>query len=325
MSKSILDIEIESKAKVSLIETFDSFHEINAAIKSTGSMFPKVIVEMIIGYDSYRFTRDLMAKLLHKLKPSSRERRELNSNENFLKEFGLLVDRKKDEFPIYNSFWWDLERLWFRIIIHLKQELIDASNDKFKEASKNVEFIHSIFIKKFSTNFPFSFDLEIVTYSSFSSELLKSEFFENANYLSRRFVDALKYVYSPLLAKGKKEMNGKKIKETTCNEFKMKFFNGNLDTDLLLKFFMIKYDIDEGLIRSCLLDNIEFDYLDFNEESIREIKDKISKSRNLEIIEYFTEMPTMIFVTKSIMNFIWLNGKRFEIEGSFFYISFFTE
>lgn len=276
-------------------------------------IFPNVIAEEIVEYNHAKHLQEIYDKVMNKLDLLKEERDKLDFySKDFLIELASITERKKNKFARLDLFWMDLRRLLFKNILYLKQEkLIDATKDEFKKASIDIYSLDLIIWENTRLYPPLKLDLENINLHDFGHDLLNSEFFEHSDHLAARFVHALEYFYSPLINKGQKLKDGEEI---TCEKFKAKFFeNGNLDTDILLKFFMIHCDIRGRLLKACLESNTQPDYSKIDKESIEEIKNDINQLRGSKGIRHFINIPGIRHANNSIMNFVYLNNIKISI------------
>lgn len=307
------EIEINSSSKNENYDIFNSFHQTSTIIQNINCDFPQNVIQNIIGYNHNQQTQDAYDKVMDKLEISQKERKELNFySSSFLEKFALVLRDKEQKFPKLNLFWRDSEKLLFKKIVHLKEDktIFYASKTEFEEASKDIQSILFIISKKVYLNISFHFDLKTMIIQDFHPELLKSEFLENARYLIPRFVDALEYFYSPLWKEGRQTVD--------CESFKMRFFlNGNLDTDVLFKYFIIKFDLGGRMMKACVEHGTRPNYRKLSKKpGIKSwIKNDIDRLKKFEKIENFIGIPNMDYATNSIMNLIYSTKSKVSIRS----------
>lgn len=290
--------------------------EFNLIFKTLSGTITETIVERIIEYNYDDPVQDVYEIVTNKLELSQKEKENLDFyNDDFLEKLDFII-KTRATFPLLDLFWYDLEKLLFKLILYLKQKMINATDDRLAEASKNIQSILSIALKNSCSNTLPEFNLKTMKISDFNYPLLKSEIFEHFKSLSYRFADALEYFYSPLFAKevkGKEEMN---LDEITCEKFKTKFFeNGDPDTDLLFKYFLIDHSFKE--IKKCLEFNIQPDYSKINTELMKlKIKNKINQSKLANILHFLTDHD-LKYSSNLIMKFISSNGKKVLVASEY--------
>lgn len=214
----------------------DPAHEMDRVIMNIGFTFPIPVIDLIVEYNPIESSRNEIDKIAVKLGISEKS---LNLyNDDFLKRLALIVKEKRNKFSPSNLFWWDLEKLFFKHILYLKTKLANASLIKLIDVSRDIESSISTTRRINHPDFSSYFDLAFMNITHFNSDLLDSEYFENSDKLFDSFAKALEYFYlssNSIIGNGNKKL--------FCENFKMIFFeNGNLDTNTLLKFFMIQYD-----------------------------------------------------------------------------------
>lgn len=275
-------------------------------------LFPDEILKEIAEYDYDDRVQNAYDKVMNKLKLSLKERKNLNfySGNDFLERLELTVVSHSDKFPKFDLFWADLTRLIFKNIVYLKQEgMIEATDKELLKTRNLISSIIFIISEKSHSDISINFNPRTMNIHDFSSDLLNSEFFEHAEFLAHCFANALEYFYSPLFDSEKQKKNGmemeKMIDEITCEEFKMKFFdNGNPNKNILLKYFMIRFDYRGRLIRACLESNTQPNYSKISKEIIKEIKNDIKELRLKGIEHFIKDIPSMVFGNDPIMKFI---------------------
>lgn len=256
--------------------------------------------------------RDVYNKIIDKLNSLQEKRIELNFYSNdFLEKLALIIKNIKTKFSIMHLLWADIGKLLFKHFIYLKGKMIKATNEEFEKVSKSIQSIVSMIDRNVNPIITYNFDFKTMNIKNFNSDLLKSEFFEQSDELAPRFAAALEYFYSPIISE---EIEKGEIKEITCEKFKMEFFeNGNSDNDILLQFFMDKYDSRGKLIRLCLESNIQPDYSKISKESINKIKNDIIELRSKGVL-HFTKIPSILYATNSVMRFILSNNEKVFIS-----------
>lgn len=123
--------------------------------------------------------------------------------------------------------------------------MVTHTNDEIEKASKIIENIISSI--EHDSGISSDFKFKTMDIENFDDDLLNSEFFEYSNNLASKSAEALENFYSPILDKKKKE----KLSKASCERFKNEIFNGNPDSNILLKYFLIKKN-PKGLIWMCL-------------------------------------------------------------------------
>lgn len=254
---------------------------------------------------------DLYSKVMNKLEVSKERRKSLDfENDNFaLQLYSLVSTGEIGSFPKNDLFWCDLSRLLFKWMIYMKQETME-NDKKFKEILKTIKLFAFKINERSNMIIPIGFDLGFMSLASRDrfKELMKSEFFEHA-YIFHHLASIIKYFYEN---KGKGERqekgNGKKI--VTCKDLKNKYFNGNYDSNILLKYLIIRYDPD-GKMRKCIInDDYHADYLNVS------LSIKVT-SYYLEELDHGgpkdLENIDMIYVSSSMINFFLSNNRRFWI------------
>lgn len=275
--------------------------EIFEAIENVGFYFPNPLIDMINEYSSSPLM-ETMNKVMNKLNLPN-EGIELNLYSNtFWKEFALIIGKKK--FSSGSLFWNDLNKFLFRAIIHLKrEEIINNVNGKLEESSKDINSIISLINQKLELQF--IFDFKTMNIDDFDKDLLKTEYFEHANYLSNRFIQVLKYLHSLFFSNKKEKGKENEIKEIDCEKFKFKFFErGDPNTDILFKHFIIKND-PLGLLRSCLLTGDRPNYSEIKDQ-IKEAIEKLEMSKELSNSEL-----------DNILSLLWKKGILNEYESDY--------
>lgn len=168
-------------------------------------------------------------------------------NDNFIISLYDAVLRNGSHIPAFNSFWYDLTKLIFKWMIHMRQTV--ASNSKysrFVQASNGIKLLAPIIAVKAGLNIPIDFNLSSMNYpiSSFE-ELIHSEFYEYSYSIFHSFAFAIKDFY------GHGEEGEIRI---NCREFKNKYFNGRYGKNILLKYLILMYD-PIGEMRKCIMED----------------------------------------------------------------------
>lgn len=280
-------------------DSFDLVYEIDSILLNIGFNFTKHVIEIVVDYINDEIMLNVYHRIMDKLKLYREKRKELNFyNESFLKNLDSILMNEQIRFSLSTCFWMDIIKLFFKHIIYLKKKLIDFTKDELAKASEDIKSIISIIDERFSSKIISSkFDLRIMNINDFNPALLNSEFLDYSNYLAYQFANVLKYFYSPVLSKEKE------IERVTCEIFKNRFFeNGNPDTDILLKFFIMIYDFRGGMIKECLESNTQPDYSKISEESIKEIGNDIDKLRESRNIKHLIENFDMRQIRNPLMN-----------------------
>lgn len=278
--------------------------------------FPKVLIDMIVEYIPNNYPMEMLTRVARKLKIPLRK---LNFySMNFLKELVPLIKNEKSKFSSENLFWKDLGMLIFKHLFYMKQENVINTDDENKIVTENIQNIFSIVPKCYFLGIECNFDFKTMSNESFDGGLLKSEFFEESKYLSNQFTNALEYFYiSPIfdIFENEERERRKEIKKITCEDFKEKFFeNGNPDSNLLLKYFMIYDDHKKGFIKNCLEKNVQPNHSSIRTNLIEEIDNKINRLKS-KGIEYSVKIGNLKYATTSIMKSILSRNEKFNINN----------
>lgn len=218
------------------------------------------VSKLIEDYDYQdEWLKNVYDRVMDSLEVSNEKRMRDFSFENdiFAKNLFLLMWKRRN-FP--NSFPFDLSRLFFKWMIHMKEDsAIDGNDFKFKELTKTLyDMNKSIWTKKFPrAGISFNFEFESKDFKLESKDfkfdnqflmLLKIEYLEH-EFIFPFFQSILKYFYLDKKDKLMKEEGEGRI---NCRELRIKYFNGNYDTDILLKYLILIFD-PYGELRKCIL------------------------------------------------------------------------
>lgn len=217
---------------------------------------------------------NLYLQVIKKLALKIESNHELNFyHESFLKKLYNAIISKGKKLLSLGFFRYDLSRLLFKWMIHMRQEI--KNDSKFNSIiSKKFKPILSLFYKNIDIGgSPLSFvfkSMNVYNLCTFR-DLMEYEFVENPH-IFHSFSLILDEFY---------------IKKSivSCEELKNNYFGGNFNGNVLLKFMIIFYDPQEELNRKCFLKEVKyFEFLKIS-HSIMEKREEIENVITLEYLE----------------------------------------
>lgn len=283
------------------------------------SNFPKDIILLLLSYANDKSFDDLNNKVMNRLAKFKSVGKNFTNfyNENFANHLFNILTIESGKIPPYDPFWYALSRLAFKWTIQKRQEEIESDHIKFEKILKNVNSIISI-IKR---------DGELDTFSLYADpssvdwrellvlrEWFSCELFENSH-LFPLFALALNDFYN----------HG-----VDCRELEIKYFQGNFNTNLLLRFLVIFSDPMGRLRQECFskgkIISKDFPFIKFD-HSIN-IK---SKQREKLSLNYLDDLrihgprdlkisnPKHLSIT--IVEFFIKSGRKFRISHCAFLVT----
>lgn len=284
--------------------------------------FPIDISHVVASFIYDKPFNDLYDKVMNALEiPKAKIHLDFH-DENFLNQLYPFLLSGKKKFSRSDIFWYDLERLVFKWALFMRQKfanlLISNENDKnetknenennqlasrWNSISSNIESI--IFLIRISSPPTFSndFDLECMDRNSFVvfKLLINCEILEHSSIINS-FNLILDDFYN---------------RKFDCNQIKIKYFNGNFKSDLLLSFTIVFYDSVGGLREACFSngDYSELSFSPFNPPMESSFSNLVNSKLNSSD-DYF-EISVMSYISDSIMESFLLYNKRFLILNSF--------
>lgn len=304
---------LDNKNPYRVREVNESLHEIYQVSTISPQDLLSNLCDLIGTYDYDNNFQDLFEQIMNELRMfKNKGYQHLNLyNENFIEQFYqiLLVNKKIKSFPPKNLFWYKLSRLVFKWTIYMKQKTatttsFNSKNNNFKKISKSLELIGDLIYENGNLKIPSSFklkNLELETLTRFK-HLLYAEFLEHS-YLFHSFVSVIKYFY--------------KTNETnvSCEELKNDCFDGNYESNILLKYLIVMYD-PKGEMRACIIKDDDHSsalkYLHSVKMITREYLErlKIKGPKNLEIISFR-------YISKPILQFYLSTNRKFHVDGAY--------
>jgi len=317
---------------------YEHYPHLWEVIVELSDYFPLFLIVEIIDHDYDRALYDLYERVIDKLKISSREKTSLNF---YSKDFGeklesLLIGNRL-LLPLSKFFYHDLRRLLFKWGIYIRQ-IIDNDPLEFDKMLKVIERIESIVNEKITL----SYDLSLYHGSAILKEstteekekknigtfmfklLIKYEFIENFN-IFFIFASAIKDFYL--------------TRHFNCKQLRRKYFNGDFNNDILLKFLIIMHD-PIGEMKKCfpVAEYLEFETFDHlhpsssssfsssknrNFNSFSSDDSSISTRKSILTLDYLENLakkgPTdividcMALVSSSIIKFFLKNNLKFVL------------
>lgn len=279
-------------------------------IKETLLDFPIEIVKIISFYD-YK-DKSPLAELYKKVTSAlllSKDEEEslIFHNESFANQlYKLLISSlKKIKIPFGNCFWYDLERLAFKWMIYMKQETIN-DKIKFQIASNEINPIVKMIRKNSGASFASDFNPMSPSENTFSfifKNLITFEFYEN--------FQSIIPIFSSILCEFYGNGNGGVMEEIDSEMIKIKYFKGNFDVNILLKYMIIIFDPIGRLRLTCfpeirsIFPPIEFPITKITKEYLLNL--------NFNGPREFGHVYNLKYLSASIIKFFLRTGKKFQI------------
>lgn len=330
---------LDSERIMAIHNTLDGIYERLTDSNSHG-IFPIEISKMIGIYEhSNKPLMDVYEKVIKKLNLSMKELEVLDFNSsNFANQLVSIISSRKLEILPFNFFWYDLSSLLFKWMIFMKQEIANidgdgngdkdknVKNEKFKEISKSLRLIDFTISSIGYFHIPDGFDLDSIKCSLENfKNLTRSEMFENP-IIFQIFAFAIRdfylFPFSPSSPfnnhshSSERDRKKRKITRNICNELKIKYFNGDYNKNILLKYLMIMYD-PEMKLRNCILEDDE-DNSNFLKDSSRSIEITLDYIEELKFKgPKELEITNVNYASQSIINFFLSIGKRFPIADEY--------
>jgi len=277
------------------------------------------VVKIIEEYDHDQPLNELYKSIINKLSMSDEQEKKLDFyNENFASSLFPMISHIQNEIPHHDPVWYDLTRDLFKWMIHMRRFFAD-NDEKFKEISSNLE--NNVSKSKFSSlNIPYGLDLDRATVLEANRFkcLVKIEIADH-DYLFHFLDSAIKDFYRDFNNSDNNNLNDNGSnngnEKIPCKNLRLKYFDGNFNNELLLKFMIFMYD-PQGEMIKCFLD-IEDSAESVNNKFIkkeipRDFLDNLikeSSDENLEISNlHFTSRFTIEFFLKINRKFKLLNS-----------------
>lgn len=307
-------------------------------IKGVLEGFPSEIAGIVGDYDHHdKSLDDLNERILNELSIQLGDR--ARKFRFYSKEFidNLLkalnhIDKSKIE-SLSHFFWYDLARILFKWIIYAKEKLVITKNrvNLERESRKSIESIAFIIQKYGKLIFPLEFNLTLSppSPSSFLDSSMRSkdesgnekrnEFstFSFINMMNCEIIEHSQTVFNSF-ASLVNDFYNKKIKLLSI--LKEKYFHGNFNRNLRLKFMIILHD-PWGEMRRALFSENEYSNLLIPKVPFISIPSPLSFPSFIRDLE--TRGPNnlviadMHFSNDSIIEFFIENDKRFRIFMTF--------
>lgn len=243
------------------VYNFIRIKEIQKFVQEYQSNIPEVLVEVIAGYDYndefIEFYEKIMDKLesLIKVKEGNKmeaEKREMSCpdfyKDTFASQLLSLILKEEDSIHSHDPFWHELYRLLFKWVIHMRRTF-SIDNIKFDNAVQTIKPLLLLISKK---------NLSLALVKTSLSQLEKEDEFDFSMFqhliqyelLERidlfHIFNQIKNDFYPLTD----EIIKKDDNSISCRDLEIKYFGGNFNNDLLLKFILVMYDPQERM-RSC--------------------------------------------------------------------------
>lgn len=175
--------------------------------------------------------------------------------ESFIDEIYLiLTSTDKDKLPKSRMlFWYNLTRLVFKWMIHMREKTAIREDFKFERASKSIKRLCLIISDQIDSNIPSDFNLKAMNLSTFNSfkDLLTFELFENSH-ISDLSLAAFNFFYNNNDNEMENEDN--KIK---CERLRKISFTNNFNANILLKYWFVFFESWEE-IKECIMDQSDY-------------------------------------------------------------------
>lgn len=209
------------------------------------------IGQIIEEYEWDKPLEDLYEEIIDELSLSDKEEENLNFHDHdFANKFYQIItiqenSLEENNFPYSSHFWYNLLRLLFKWIIYMRQSVDER---EFKRILENTRSFMSMISDNIGLDFPL--DLNPRSIEGVSCNELKIHIFQSL--VSCEIIDnPLNFsIFNSILheAYGSGEQIERGRINFSCDELKNKYFNGNFDSNVLLKLAIIFHD-PLGMIR----------------------------------------------------------------------------